>query len=131
MNKILSSLATFILLFVVLAGCGGNGTYSPVANGPTAPPVVGISIVSPNPAQTIVGGTLQYTAVVTGTSNKAVNWSVISEGGGTISSSGLYQAPNQPGVYTIQAQSQADTTKTATATATVIANTGNVSGTIQ
>jgi hypothetical protein len=77
-----------------------------------------------------VGATLQYQAVVTGTSNTAVNWSVLSANGGSISGTGLYQAPPTPGTYTIQVQSQADLTKTATATATVIPNTGNVSGTI-
>jgi hypothetical protein len=116
-----------LCLVALSAGCGGNGTYSPVLTSAT----VGISIVSPTPAQCIVGGTLQYQAVVTGTSNTAVNWSVLSQNGGSISSTGLYLAPGTPGTYTVQAQSQADLTKTATATATVIANTGNLTGTVQ
>ena len=115
---------------VALSGCGGNNTYSPTVGQGFVPPVVAISIVSPDSATTVTGGTLQYRAVVTGTNNPAVLWSVISQDGGTISSTGLYQAPAQTGTYTVEATSVADDTKSATATATVTASSGTVGGTV-
>ena len=83
----------------------------------TAPVGVAISL-TPKTATVNEGGTRQFTATVTGSSNAGVNWSLLS-GHGTISSSGLFTAPNLQESDTIQAQSQADTTKTATATATI------------
>jgi hypothetical protein len=47
--------------------------------------------VSPASTQMAPGGTQQFTASVTGTSNTAVTWSA---GAGTITSSGLFTAPN-------------------------------------
>ncbi|MBV9180395.1 MAG: hypothetical protein JO356_03720 [Acidobacteria bacterium] len=60
-------------------------------------PNVSISLTPSNPSVE-VGQSLQFTATVSGTSNMAVNWSVANIPGGnatvgTISSSGLYQAP--------------------------------------
>jgi hypothetical protein len=83
------------------AGSGGSGNNVSVA-------------VSPTSASVVVGGTQQFNATVSGSSNTGVNWSVIN-GGGSINLSGLYTAPPNPGSATVQAQSQADTTKTATA----------------
>jgi hypothetical protein len=73
---------------------------------------------------------VQFSASVTGTSNTGVTWSVNGVAGGnssvgTITASGLYTAPTQPGSYTITATSVADSTKTASATLTVNAS-GNV-----
>ena len=123
----------FCLAALVLAGCGGNSTYSPtVAN---APSVVAVSITTAN-ATTFPTGSVQLQAVVTGTSNQAVTWSVVSQNGGSITSSGLYTAPADDDVvlgktaakktrvanvqYTVQAVSVADPTKSATATVTVV-----------
>ena len=64
------------------------------------------------------GATQQFAASVTGTTNTAVNWTVTS-GSGTMSSSGLFKAPNLQESDVIRAQSQADTTKTASASVTV------------
>ena len=74
--------------------------------------------VSPTAVSMNQGAQQQFTATVVGTSNTGVNWSLIS-GSGTVSSSGLFTAPNKQESDTVQAQSQADTTKTATATVTV------------
>lgn len=69
--------------------------------------------------------TFQFTATVTGSTNTGVAWSVSSSAAagtpiGTISSTGLYTAPNSsPGAITITAQSSADPTQTATASVTV------------
>ena len=76
--------------------------------------------VSPTAVSMNQGAQQQFTATVAGTSNTGVNWSLIS-GSGTVSSSGLFTAPNKQESDTVQAQSQADTTKTATATVSVAA----------
>ena len=81
----------------------------------TTPPVVAVSI-SPLSAALLTGGTQQFTAYVSGSSNTAVTWSAT---GGTVSSSGLYTAPATAGTYSVTATSQANSTKSASATVTV------------
>jgi hypothetical protein len=81
----------------------------------TATPVVAVS-VSPGSASLLTGGTRQFAATITGTSNTAVTWSTT---GGTVSTNGLYTAPPTAGTYTVTATSQADTTKSASAVVTV------------
>lgn len=83
----------------------------------TSVPVVSITI-SPTSATVLEGNTQQFTALVSGTSNTAVNWSVQS-GTGSVNSTGLFTAPNVVENDTVRAQSQADTTKTASAIVTV------------
>ena len=77
----------------------------------TSAPVVAVSI-SPSSASLLTGGTQQFTATITGTSNTAVTWSTT---GGIVSSDGLYTAPATAGTYSVTATSQADTTKSASA----------------
>jgi len=74
--------------------------------------------VSPTAATISSGGTKQFTATVTGSSNTGVTWSA---SGGSISSSGLLTAPtvSSSTAITVQGTSQADTTKSASATVTV------------
>jgi hypothetical protein len=80
--------------------------------------------VSPATASVALGGTKQFTATVTGTSNKLVNWSVSGTGCsgsdcGTINSTGLYAAPANapnPPTATVKATSAQDPTKSGTAT---------------
>ena len=64
------------------------------------------------------GGTQQFTASVSGSSNTAVTWSST---GGTVSGTGLYTAPAAAGTYTVKATSVADSTKSASATAAMLA----------
>ncbi len=89
---------------------------------------VAVGAISLTPASATVapGGTQQFTATIQGFSNAAINWSVNKVSGGnstvgTISSSGLYNAPAQTGTYTIGATSAADSSVTASATVTVSA----------
>ncbi len=90
----------------------------------------GVSIsVSPSSATLAPGGTQQFTATVSGTTNTAVTWAVDGMYGGnttvgTISSSGLYTAPASSGSHTITATSAADTTKTGAAGVTVTSSSG-------
>jgi hypothetical protein len=85
------------------------------------PPAISV-VVSPATATLTSGDTQQFTATVSGTSNQAVNWSVV-EGstGGSITSAGVYTAPTVGAQksFTIRATSQADPTKFGSATVTV------------
>ena len=72
----------------------------------------------------LAGAQQQFTAVVQGTTNTAVTWSVDAVTGGnssagTITSSGMYTAPAQPGNHTVTATSVANTAKSASAVVTV------------
>jgi hypothetical protein len=87
-------------------------------------PAAAVSIsVSPTTATVASGGTEQFSAQITNTSNTAVTWSATS---GTVSTSGLFTAPTVTGTttVTITATSVADTTKSASATVTVSAAIG-------
>lgn len=79
-------------------------------------------------SQARVGGTTQFTASVTGTTNTAVSWEVNGVTGGasatgTISTTGLYTAPASipsPNTVTISAATQAAPTATASLTETIL-----------
>jgi hypothetical protein len=92
----------------------------------TAKAAVVVGLVSITPASTAVapGGTQQFSATIQGFSTSAVTWSVDQVNGGnstvgTISASGTYAAPLQPGSHTVTATSVADTSAKASATLTV------------
>jgi len=75
-----------------------------------------VSVATPVPVpangQTFVGGTVSFSALVSGAVNSGVNWSV--NGGGSIDASGVFTA-SQQGSWVVTATSQADTTKNSTA----------------
>ena len=82
-------------------------------------PAAAISVsVSPTTATVASGGTAQFSAQVTNTSNTAVTWSSTS---GTVSTTGLFTAPTVTATktVTVTATSVADNTKSASATVTV------------
>ncbi len=83
----------------------------------TASAAISVS-VSPTTATVASGGTAQFSAQVTNTSNTAVTWSATS---GTVSTSGLFTAPTVTATKTatVTATSVADNTKSASATVTV------------
>lgn len=93
----------------IIPGCGLTNSSSL-----NPPPNVAVT-VQPATASVPLGQTQQFTATVTGTSSNAVNWSVNGVVGGssiagTISSSGLYTAPQSlpsPSSVTVTATSQA------------------------
>jgi hypothetical protein len=117
-------LALGIAALVCTAACGGGGGDIPE---PPPGPVFVTVTVTPSSAQPFLGQTQQFTAEVTGTTNTAVTWSVngVTGGGpgtGTISTSGLYTAPQSlpsPASVTLTATSQADPVKFGAATVTV------------
>src|SRR6266849_4633897 len=87
----------------------------------TATPVIAVSI-SPASGSTMTGGTLQFTATVTGTTagqSTAVTWSVQEGAAGGTVSAGLYTAPAAAGTYHVVATSVANTSKSAVAAVTV------------
>lgn len=73
--------------------------------------VVGVTL-SPESASLLPGGQQQFQAAVTGTENKAVQWSAST---GVITDGGLYTAPGTDGVYTVVATSDEDSMATASA----------------
>jgi len=80
---------------------------------------LGISIV-PSKAVLLTSSKVQFRAQVTGSTNTAVNWNVWEPTGGSISNTGQYSAPMNPGIYHISATSQADTNAVTTAKVTVV-----------
>ena len=84
----------------------------------TVPPVT--VMVSPPAATVFLGAMQTFTANVVGTNNTAVTWTV-QEGvaGGSITSLGVYTAPQVVGTYHVIATSAADSTKSGSAIITV------------
>ena len=74
--------------------------------------------------------TIPFSAVVTGSINQSVTWS-IQEGsaGGSVTNAGIYTAPKAPGKFHVIARSLLDPAQSATATITVQA--GDAYGNIQ
>lgn len=102
------AIVTFALfLLLVAVGCGGNKQSEvPGAN----------VVISVSPLSLVLqtGGTQQLTATVTGTTDHRVTWSIAEgDAGGTISSTGSYTAPSNPGSFHVIATSMADPTKSA------------------
>jgi uncharacterized protein (DUF1800 family) len=83
--------------------------------------------VSPSAASVVAAATQQFSAIVSGTSNTAVTWSVNGALGGnatlgTVSAAGLYTAPNavpNPATISVSASSVANPSSLSSATVTV------------
>ncbi len=90
-SLIRSALFASLVGLALLSGCGGGNPQ--VTNYPPPSPQVSVT-VSPSTASVDQGATKQFSAVVSGSSDQAVTWS-IQEGsaGGSISRTGLYTAP--------------------------------------
>ena len=90
--------------------CGGSSSNATVE----APPAGQSIVVSTAPADTEVlpGGSVRFSAQVTGTADGLVSWAVVEADGGTIDASGVYTAPPTEGTYHVQAMSAASTKST-------------------
>jgi len=103
-----------------ISGCAGSAS----ATKPTSvPPNGGAAVTSvsitPSSSSTTAGGTLQFSATVSGTATEeTVTWTAAF---GKISSSGLYTAPAKAGTDTVTATSNAQSNKSASAAVTVTA----------
>lgn len=120
--------AFLLILFAISAiemNCGGATGGSSGTN-PPPPLAIGVT-VSPMSANVRASASQQFTPTVSGTSNTAVTWQVNGTAGGdsssgTISSSGLYTAPDalpQQNSVTITAMSAADTSAQGTSAVTL------------
>jgi len=91
-----------------LLACGGAQGLS--RSGSVSAQSLTVS-VSPATPSIVAGGSLSFTATVTGASDTAVDWSV-REGadGGRITEGGVYTAPSTSGTYHVVATSVADPT---------------------
>ncbi len=105
-----------VLALAVLAACSGNATPT---GGVAAQSSIVVQVEPPS-AQVGAGGSVSFDAIVTGTANTSVTWSV-QEGaaGGSVTSAGAYTAPAGAGTYHVVATSQADATKSSSALVTV------------
>jgi Galactose oxidase, central domain len=100
------------------------GTYHVIATSQADPSQSGSAAVKvpvavsvfPNPATVFLGAMQPFSAMVAGTNNMAVTWTV-QEGaaGGSVTGAGVYTAPQVPGTYHVIATSMTDSTQTATA----------------
>ncbi len=116
------------LLFLP-TGCANPSTSAtPTASSPSAPSSVSVAIV-PSTVTVPEGGSLSFLATVKGVANTTVTWSV-QEGttGGSITSSGVYTAPNTLGTYHVVATSVADATTSASAVVTIGPPTSTTAG---
>jgi uncharacterized protein YjdB len=101
-----------------------SGTAAVTVTAPS--PVVAVTI-APTTASLTAGGSRTFTCSATGSSDTACTWSV-QEGasGGSVTSEGVYTAPQTAGTYHVVAKSHADATRSATAAVTVTAPTPSV-----
>jgi hypothetical protein len=91
-----------------------NLTLQAISTGPV------VVNVSPGTRSVLPLATQQFSQTTTGNCNLAVTWSV-QEGaaGGTVTNTGLYTAPANPGIFHVVATSVADPTRTGVAVVTV------------
>lgn len=82
--------------------------------------------LSPATTTLSVNETADFTAAIAGPSDTAFTWSVVEDGGGTITDGGHYTAPATPGTYHIKATSHFNADHVKTATITVQAGNANV-----
>ena len=109
-----------VLAIVSMIGCGGSGSSHPATVSSSTSNSVTIN-TTVSTATVLVGATQTFAAIVTGTSNTAVTWSVPEVGvGGTVDANGKYTAPNIVGTFHVVATSVADPSKSATITVAVI-----------
>jgi len=116
------------LLFLP-TGCGNPSTSAtPSASSQSASSSVSVAI-TPSMATVPEGGSLSFLATVKGMADTTVTWSV--QGGttpGSITSSGVYTAPNTLGTYSVVATSVADATASASAVVTIELPTSTTAG---
>jgi hypothetical protein len=87
-----------------------------------SPPQVIAVAVSPATTSLLTGGSVTFSATVTGLmagQSSAVTWSVPSGAGTINATTGAYVAPASAGTYVVTARSVADTSRTGTAAVTV------------
>ena len=104
--------ALLLSLGCALSSCSGDPP-------PVLPPDILVAI-SPSTVALVPGATKQFIAVVSGSDNTAVTFSVTESNGGSITAAGLYTAPAAPGSFHVVAASVADPTRKSTAVVVVV-----------
>lgn len=101
----------------LMTACGGRGVATSTLKSPAS---VSVTLV-PSTATVPKGETQLFVALVTGTGDNMVRWSV-EEGtaGGSITSKGVYTAPSTLGTYHVVATSDADESASATAVVQIV-----------
>jgi len=108
----------------VVATSQADVSKSASASVTVSPPQVIAVAVSPATTSVLTGGSVTFSATVSGTTagqSAAVTWSVPSGAGTINASTGAYVAPATAGTYVVTARSVADTSRTGTASVTVSA----------
>ena len=106
------------LALSAFVGCGGGSSSS---SSPTPPPSqVSIAITPEQTLQTVLKPQT-FSAKVTGASNRAVTWSVVSGGGSIDATTGLYIAGPMPGPAIVKATLTANPAVSATQAVTLVA----------
>jgi len=111
-------LVVLVISFIALLCACGAGETTPPVNITLTPPTANVPVRE----------SVQFTASVLNSTNRAVSWSLSGTGCnatacGTISSTGLYTAPAyvpSPAIVTVKATSAADRSKSATAKITIM-----------
>jgi hypothetical protein len=96
------SLSLLVVVAVAAAACGGSSS-APAAGSPPAGQGIVVA-TSPLEADVPPGGSVKFTARVTGTADGSVTWSVDEADGGTVDSSGVYTAPAAEGTFHVRAE---------------------------
>jgi len=121
-----------IVLLLVSAGTAVWILRSSLPSKPAATPSSVVVTISPESAHMLAGKTFHFSAIVSGTDDTQVIWTV-QEGsaggrvvtrrakakGGTVSSRAVYIAPSTPGTYHVLATSKCDPRQSASAEATI------------
>lgn len=125
-----SGVANGTTYFYVVSAVNAGGE-SPPSNQASASPVAPLPqaslVISPATAVVAQGGSVQFSASITGLASQAVVWSIQESGSaGTISATGRYAAPAVSGIFHVVAASATNAAVTATATVEVKAPAGTV-----
>jgi len=91
-------------------------SYDVIASPLTTP---GTLCIMPRVSTVMAGGSMHFSAFVIGSQNGEFSWSVVEDGGGSITADGLYTAPLHAGSYHVRATSMADPGKSGTVPVTV------------
>lgn len=104
-----------VLSLLALSGssaCGGGASQSDPTTGPTVR-------VTPSATEILPAASKQFLSAVSGLSDPGVVWEIVEQGGGTISTSGLYTAPAATGTFHVRASARTSPSVQGTATVTV------------
>ena len=102
-----SAISLFLVIFAAFLASGCSGE---VADLPRVTPDISEVSVQPPEATVSRGGSVSFSASISGESS-AVTWSVMEPNGGTVDASGRYTAPQASGTFHVVATAKADSRK--------------------